>query len=98
MLHPSLSPSQDKADCRREARPSFTLGVKVFAAGGREPVESGAPIIIRRAPFGQKKATKLQAVESGIERAFINLEDVMRTSVNPFGDGITVEWARLKRL
>jgi hypothetical protein len=96
-MRPPLSPCQDKADCRCEAIPAFTLRVKVFAASGRKLVELRASIIVRSAPFGQKKATKLQSMKSGMERAFINLEDVMRTSVNPFGDSITVEWARLKR-
>src|SRR6185437_8700169 len=36
-------------------------------------------------------------MESGVEGAFINLKQIMRTPVNPLGNGITVERTRFER-
>jgi len=37
-------------------------------------------------------------MESRVEGALIHLKQIVRTPVNPFGNGVTVEWARFERL
>jgi hypothetical protein len=49
----------------------------LFAAAGREFVETGSPVVGRDAPFALNPAVEFEALESGIKGAFLDLEDVL---------------------
>ena len=55
-------------------QPSLLSGGEALSTGGGELVELGLAGVGGDAPFAQKEAVTLQAVEGGIERAFFDLQ------------------------
>src|ERR1700722_3081788 len=54
------------------------LRVEMFPAVGRERVEAGATIIGRQTPLPFDPAIEFQPLESGVERSFFYLQEIVR--------------------
>src|SRR5688572_4880864 len=60
-----------------EARPVVVRTLQLFLAGGREAVELGAPVVLRDAPVGGDEPRLLELVQRGIQRPFLDTQDVI---------------------
>src|SRR4051812_9300165 len=69
------------------------LGGELFTAGGCERVIAGAPIVLRRSPFGSHPTVQEESLERWVERAFADLEDVVGGLLELQGDAIAVHGA-----
>jgi hypothetical protein len=69
----------------------------MFAPRGCERVILRAPVVFRRAPLRRKQSAQLEAVQSGIERAFLHAQDVLRSIVNKLRDRVAVQRATAQR-
>jgi hypothetical protein len=68
------------------------------APGGGDPVELGAPVVIRDAPFGAQQTAQLEPVQGGIERAFFHAQDLVGRLLDELGDGVAVPGTALEGL
>jgi hypothetical protein len=62
----------------------------LFATARGDAVVFGAFAFIGKFPRGGDPSFGLQPMKSGIERARFDLEQVLRSPLNVFGDGVTV--------
>jgi len=70
--------SQDAADRLRQPLPLLRLAVELASSERRQPVELRALAEIGMPPVGGNPVAMLEAVEGGVERALVDLEDVAR--------------------
>ena len=87
-----------KGYSRGEARPALGFSVELLLALGGQAIKLGAAIVFGSSPFGFEEATKLEAMECWIERAFFYFEELLGGLVNPLGDGVAVLRAPDERL
>ena len=90
MAHSFSDGFQDEPDRRREAFPVRFFGLEVFLAGLGERIIFRAAIVLRFAPFGLNPCLLFEAMQSGIERTLIDLEDVFGNMANALSDGPAV--------
>src|ERR1017187_4716371 len=69
-----------------------------LAAVRREPVEAGSPVIGGHAPFALDPPVELEALEGGVQRSFLHLEDVLGKLAKQLSDGVAVERPSSQRL
>jgi hypothetical protein len=62
----------------------------LFATAGGDAVILGAFAFIGKFPRGGDPSFGLEPMKSGIERARFDLQKVLRSALNVFGDGVTV--------
>src|SRR5262249_10988876 len=96
--YPLLSCAQNFADGELEALPVLLLNVQLFAAGWREFVKAGAPVVLRYAPLGLDPLFLLETVEGWIERPLSNLERLFGHLHDALADSVTVQRPQAKRL
>src|SRR5487761_19257 len=65
--------------------------------GGRQSVNADAAIGGRDAPFGFDAAFLEKTLESGIERAFFDLKQVVGRALDVLDEGVTVERLAFER-
>ena len=76
---PELTTSVDWVN---QPLPPARLFQQLFAAGGTQPVISGPPVVIRRAPERYDPASIFEPVQRGIERT-VRTPDVVEFAVSP---------------
>ena len=64
----------------------------------RDLVVLRAAVVVRDAPVRPYRAVELQAVERRIERALLDLQDLVRQQVNGLGDRVAVQPRRAERM
>src|SRR4051794_41428661 len=74
-----------------ESAPVGLLLGELFLALGGEAVELCVAAIFGFAPFGPEPAAVFQAVERGIERALLHLEDIAGDLPDAQGDAVAVD-------
>src|SRR5688572_13160771 len=74
--------AKDPRDGRRQALPALELGPRGGASLPRQRVELGLPVVVGHAPCGLDQTLLLEAIQRGVERAFLDLQDVGRQQVN----------------
>src|SRR5439155_5421254 len=98
----SGSPSIDSPPSRRLDHPGDgaghavelrDLGGQLLTSGRREPVEASAPVSVCLAPLACHPAFDQNPLQSGIEGALLDLEDVLRPCLDVFGDPVAVQRA-----
>ncbi len=67
------------------------------APGGREPVVLGPPAQLRDSPFGFDPALMLEAMERRVERALVDLQDILRDLLDPLRNRPAMERLGLQR-
>src|SRR6476661_4071260 len=67
---------QDPAHGLGVLAPDLGLAVELFLPGLGEPVELGAAVVLRDAPFGLDGPLVLEPVERRIERSLVDLEQI----------------------
>src|SRR3977135_1548907 len=78
---------------RGHAPPTLGLCKQLFAPGTRERVELGLAVIFRSPPFRRNPAALLEPQQSGIERALIQLEQILADLLEALGDAVAVQRA-----
>ena len=76
----------------------LSLDSHLLASGRRERVVTGAPVVFRRAPLGLHPSFGQQALQSRVERAFSDVQDIARKAPEPLRDRVPVQGASDKRL
>ena len=74
-----------------EAVPVGSFFFELGTAGGCERVELGLAAGFAFGPLGLDPTLLLEAMQSGVERALLHLEDFAGKLLNPLGDGPSVE-------
>src|SRR5215471_128633 len=77
---------EDPSDRGCEAFPTLRLLDELPAAGPRELVKLGAPVVLRVAPVRTDPALGLEPVKCRVERTLVDLEDVLRKLLDPLRD------------
>src|SRR6185436_2148442 len=67
------------------------LGAEPFLAGRGQRVVAGAAIVLRRAPLGFHPSVQQQPLQRGVERAFADLQHVLRHDLEPVGDAVAMQ-------
>src|ERR1700728_635091 len=82
-----------KNECDGFGKPvtGFFFRSELVAAFGGEAIEAGLAIVFRFTPIGGDPAALFQSMESGIERALLNLEHVGRDLPDTLGDAVAVD-------
>src|SRR5262249_50491623 len=81
---------EDAGDGVGQLRPARTLGQQMLPAGVGEPIDSDALFVLGEVPLGGDQLLAFQAMECGIERAGVDLQDVVRIGTDRLADAITV--------
>jgi hypothetical protein len=63
----------------------------MFGAGGCQFVNADAAVCRGDAPFGFEQVFLEEALESGIERAFFNLQEIVGGTLDVLDEGVTVK-------
>src|SRR5205809_542011 len=85
-------------DRARVLSPGIDLLRQTLFAGFSQRVVARPPVILAGFPFGSDETGGLHAMKSGIERAFLDAELVIRRNQDVTGDAITVFRPPRKRL
>ncbi len=85
--------AHDERDGAREVLPGLGFRGEVLPSRGGERVKLGPASFVAHGPFGGEHALELEAVEGGVESAFLHAEDIVRRGADPFGDGVSVQGA-----
>src|SRR5687767_3843848 len=88
---------EHEVDRARHPAPLRQLVAEVFAAGARQRVITGAPVVGGDAPFRGNQPLALEAVERGIERALSGLQYAFGPLLDAFGDPPAVHRLQLER-
>jgi len=80
-------------DGLRESIPVRLFGGELFASDGGEFVELGLAAVVGGSPFGVEPAAFFEAMEGWIERALLDLEDLLGDLANAVGDAIAMDRA-----
>ena len=84
--HRPASTGRENAGHRlRETLPALLLRPRAACGRARQLVEAGAAVVLRGAPLRADPPLRLQAVERGIERALVDLEDVLAKAAGSAG-------------
>ena len=86
--------AHDERDGAGHLAPAAGLKREAPATGGGEAVVLGLAVVLARAPVGREPAAVLQAMERGIQRALLDLEDLFRGALDDLGDGVAVSLER----
>ena len=89
---------EDELNRFGEPVPGLFFGHKLAAALGGELVEARLAAVVRFAPVGRDPAAFFQAMQRGIERALLHLEDIVGDLANALGDAVAVHRADAARL
>ena len=81
---------QHAIDGAHDLIPAAGLMGQLLAARGGQPVIARPAVVFRRAPERGDPAAVFQTVQSGIERAVLDLQDVFGAVFDGVGDGVPV--------
>jgi len=87
MRWPSLGSFDHEVDGGGQAIPIGRFLFELRTAGGGQRVELGLSSGFGLRPFGFDPGFLLEAVQSRVERALLNLKDFLRDLLDAFGDG-----------
>ena len=65
---------------------------ELLLAVGSQGIEPGHAARFRRLGLGLDPALIFKPVQRGVERALLDLQDIVRNLLDPFGDRPTVHW------
>jgi len=85
-----LGAFDNQVDGRRKASPALLFLIELAAAIGGEAIELGLAACVAFGPGGGDPALLLEAMESGIEGALLDLEDFVGELLYALGDGPAV--------
>src|SRR6266566_3223199 len=88
-----LCRSQHQRDRLRQALPICPFALQLPASRPRQLVEFGVAARFGGFPFGLEPSARLETVESRIERALLDLKNVLRDLLQPLRNGVAVQWA-----
>src|SRR5437868_4113661 len=80
-----LDGGHDRVDRGRKPPPARRLVRELSFTGAREMVELRLAIVLRCPPLGGDPASILEAMQRGVERALVHLQDIARDLLNPLG-------------
>src|SRR5678816_4689117 len=86
----SLRVAEDACYAFGEARPALLLRRQLLLAGGRECVEPRLAILLGHAPIGAKPSVLFHPVERGVQRPFLDAEQVGGCALDVRRDGVAV--------
>ena len=66
----------------------------MIAAVGSQVIETRAAVVGRESPLALDPAIQFQALESGVQGAFFDAQQIVGQLLNPLGDGIAMQMAR----
>src|SRR5262249_43711675 len=89
---------QDEPDCARQRLPLRLFARKLFASRVGEAIVSGALALVGEIPGSRNPSLRFQAVQGGIERTRIQLQEIFGSPLDVFRDRVTVPRAAQKRL
>src|SRR5262245_5154241 len=90
MAHLLLSRPQHLVHCASEPVPLACLFDELFAPGRSQPIISRPPIVLRGAPKRCYPAPVFKPVQRGIERAVLDLENILGAVFDNVGNRVTV--------
>ena len=67
---------------------------ELFAAFGGQVIELGAPVVLRRAFVECNPPSLDQTVQRRVQRPLLNLQHVVRSTLDGFGNGMSVSPGR----
>jgi hypothetical protein len=91
--HGSLRGSEDAGDRSGQPIPVGALLVELLTAEPGERIEAGLASSVGRGPFSCEPAALFEAMERGIERALLDLQDVAGHLLQALRDGVAVDRA-----
>src|SRR5687767_6135187 len=71
----SLKNAGDRED---ELFPARCFLSELASSRGRERIEPGTPVVLRRSPLGVDPSALLEAAQGGVQRALVHRENVAR--------------------
>ena len=74
----------------RQPDPAARLFLELTFAGLREPVELGAPVVVRGAPFALDPPLLRHPVEGGVEGPFFDAQHIVGGGLDPARDAVAV--------
>ena len=77
---------EDQPDTCRQPLPRLLFVREALLSCLGEPVDPRAPVVLRCAPVGGDPALLFEALEGGIERALLYLQNLLRELPDPLGD------------
>src|SRR5580704_5965283 len=91
----NLAPSgglDNPRDCAHDALKLRDLDAQLFLPGGGEGVVAGAAVTGRHSPLGSDPTFQQHALQRGVERAFLHLENIIGGVLNILGNFVTVKF------
>src|SRR5690348_18434886 len=89
--------AQHGADRAGDLLVLLLLDCELLPAGRRERVETGAAVVLRRAPLAADVAVEQESLQRGVQRALTNLEDLTRDLAQSLRNPVAVHRPALKR-
>ena len=84
-------PQHPHHHARKSVPSSAACGGQLLPAGPRDRVELRLAVVVRRAPARRDPAALLQAEQRGVDRALIELQDVLADLLDAPGDAVAVQ-------
>src|SRR5436190_15882030 len=85
--------AQYGVDCADHTLEIFLFGNELFSTGGGQRIEACTAVVLRGAPLRAHVTLEQQPLQGGVERAFADLEDVLRHFTQSLGDAVAVHRA-----
>src|SRR5580700_1684926 len=82
--------AQDETDGAGHLAPATGFCSKLLSTLCGQPIELRFAIVFADAPFGSEQAAVFETMQSGIERALLDLKRVLRGVLDDAGDGVSV--------
>src|SRR6476660_6055808 len=89
--------AKDATDGPRQRIPFARLDVELLAALRRQPIELGAPVVLRSAVVESDEAALDQPVKRRIQGSLLHQEDVLRAALDGLGDRVTMRRTEAQR-
>jgi hypothetical protein len=89
---------EDQRDAFEHLLEARNFALQMFGSIGRDAVGSHPPVGGGNLPFGIDQAGFQQALERGVERAFLYLEQIARALLNMLDHGVSVHRLPVERL
>src|SRR5690242_14958040 len=83
--------TKDPTDAFSEARPAIFFDSQLSATLGGERVEARLAVLLGQAPFGFEPALLLHSVQSGVERALFDAQEIAGHPLHVRGDRVPVQ-------
>ena len=88
---------EDGGDRVGDGIPAHRFAFQLPAAAACQPVVLRVPVVLGEAPLRFDPALDLEPMQCGVQRSFLDTQDVLRHQLNAFRDGEPVIRARRER-